>query len=285
MTFDSAPQVAQQALAEFTASSARAKLERTTDYALFRMYDRNRDVDFRHVKALTLLMKEHGFLPSAPLMVFRSPDGKLVVANGNHRLAAAKLAGVPVYYVVSPKEDAESVIEGANNAVRKWSLKDNVTYFAKKGVPSYAALLEYVAAGVPLYVAASLLLGWALPSSASAGRLLHDGKFRIKTRENIDHVVKAMRTLGGENAAATSHHFIRALSACLSTKGFDVEAFVRRAKDNKTLLVKTNNLEQMLTNFETIYNTRARSKWPLKFEVEKAVKERAKNRSFTAKGK
>lgn len=65
----------------------------TKDYDSFKLLDYNRKVDETRVEGLIESIKEHGFL--LPILV--SED--LSVADGQHRLAAAKRLNVPVSYI------------------------------------------------------------------------------------------------------------------------------------------------------------------------------------------
>ncbi len=250
------------------------KLEKTKDYSLFIANDEQRPLDERHAKRIGESIDIFGFLPSKPVQCYRKGN-KLVVVDGHHRLAGAKSVGAEVFYVVEEKVSQQTMAV-ENTLVKKWVMTDFVRLYAARGLRDYQELITYQDKGVPLKMAASMLIGEGA-SSSNLGNAIADGKFKIKTRENINILIHFFNEFSDRVPAIKSRSFISIFSKCLFTKEFDVEVFERKLSHNPTLLDKTSNDEQMLKQIEDIYNWKSGSKIPLAFFVTKSMKMRQLN--------
>jgi hypothetical protein len=247
------------------------KLEKTKDYTLFISNSEQRPVDDRHAKRIGESIDLFGFLPSKPLQCYRK-GSKLVLVDGHHRLAGARAVGADVYYVVEEKE-SQQTMAAENLLVKKWSAMDFIRLYASRGLSDYKELLRYQESGIPLTMAASMLIGEGAGSS-NAGPSISSGKFKIKTREVIDKLLSLFDQFEGRAPAIKSRPFISLFSKCIFTPEFDFEVFEHKLSLNPTMLDKTSNEDQMMRQIEDIYNWSSREKIPLAFLVSKNSKER-----------
>ena len=242
-----------------------------TKYSEFVHNHEQRPIIQSHVKKLVDSMKEFGFLESKPIQCYRK-GGKLVVVDGHHRLAAAMQLNIDVEVVIENQE-AQETMGSVNSIVKKWEGKDFIRMFATRGNPHYVKLIEYHEKGIPLGMAASMMIRNAA-SSGNANRSIQDGTFKIKTTEIIDKVVDFLDEFGSMNPALKSRPFIAAISKCIMCDEFSLGTFKQRIKENIQMMKKTSNEDQMLSVIEAIYNHRSRSPIPIKFFVESASKDR-----------
>lgn len=248
------------------------KILSTTNYSLFHNNPFQRKFTRAKVDSLKAKMKANGFTPSLAISVYRSKSGELTINTGHHRLAAAKELGIPVLYVIEHQwEISEMVDEGVTGT--PWNIASAVIAFAKKGLRDYQELLGYADKGIPLGMAASMLLGEGAASGNGRDKI-NAGAFKIKTREQIKVVVSVIEQFSEASPAVRSRSFIAAFSKCLLTPEFDVDTFIRRIKNNPPMLEKTSNEDQMLKQIEDIYNYRSPNKIPLAFFVTKNMKDR-----------
>jgi hypothetical protein len=212
-------------------------------------------------------MRANGFPPSMAISVYRSKDGTLVINTGHHRLAAATALGIPVLYVVehqwSLREMVDEGVTGSN-----WDVAGVVQNFAKAGNKSYQELLGYADKGIPLSMAASMLIGEGAASGNARDKII-TGNFKIKTRDHINKIVALFEEFAERCPAVKHRPFISAYSKCLFTEEFDKDVFNRRLKANPVMLEKTSNEDQMLKQIEDIYNFKSPNKIPLAFFVSK----------------
>ena len=249
----------------------KAQLQYTKDLSAFVPHEHQQPMSDSHSKHIAESMKAGGFWPSKPISCVKK-GGRLVVVDGHHRLAAAKIAAVGVYYVEEPTSRLDDIGE-ANVLVRKWSNESFAKMYAGQGNPHYVELLRYVDIGVPLSVAASVLRGEA-GHSGNAGKFIRTGDFRIKTRDNMRVIASFIEELGGTCDVVTTKIFIEALSVLLFVPEFDASVLKARIRSNPLTLAKCNNREQMLQQIEEVYNFRSREKVPLAFLAKEKMKER-----------
>ena len=79
-------------------------------------------------------MQEYGFLKSFPLSCSRNGDRKLIVKDGQHRLAVAEELGLNVHYFV---EDVDYDIAKVNCTQEKWVVRDFAMKHANTGKKAY----------------------------------------------------------------------------------------------------------------------------------------------------
>jgi hypothetical protein len=250
----------------------KAQLQYTEDLSAFVPHDHQQPMSAAHSKRIAESMGGGGFWPSKPVSCVRKGN-KLVVVDGHHRLAAAKIANVGVYYVVEPVCRLEDIGD-ANVLVRKWSNESFAKMYAGQGNPHYVELLRAVGLGVPLSVAASVLRGEA-GHSGNAGRFIKTGEFKVKTRENMRVIIDFINELSAACDVVRTKIFIEALSVLLFVPEFDSAILKKRIQVNPLSVAKCNNRDQMLQQLDEVYNFRSREKVPLAFLAKEKMKERS----------
>lgn len=250
------------------------KLEKTADYSKFVTNDEQRPIKEKHVKKLVAAMQSMGFLPSKPIQCYRK-NGKLVMVDGHHRFTAAKSLGIPVFYVVET-EQCQDTMAAENSLVSKWAGEDFVRLFAMRGMKDYVELMSYKQKGIPIVMAASMLIDNAA-SSGNAHKSIQDGTFKIKSRNQINAVLSFLEEFGEINPALKSRSFIAAISNVVMCDDVSLETMRTRIRENPSMITKASTQQAMLAQLETVYNHRSRNPIPLKFLVEKAATGRAAN--------
>lgn len=246
------------------------KLEQTKNYALFEHNTEQRSVKEKHVAGLVESMSIFGFLPSKPVQCYRS-NGKLIVIDGHHRLAAAMALGIPVIYVEEPKEN-QAAMSSVNSKVLKWKFEDYIRQYAMRGDSEYLILEEYIKRGLPVQAAVSLLSG-ETPGSFNKAHLIPDGKFTVMTITKADQIVSLIEA-DPSNTVFRHSNFVRALGMCLWVKEFDFETFKQRALRNGHMIPRCSNVDDFLRSIEEVYNFRSRNIVPVAVLAKQAAKER-----------
>lgn len=254
------------------------KLETTNDYTRFVTNKEQRPINTSHARKIAENMADCGFIPSKPIQCYKEGN-KLVVVDGHHRLEAAKTAGVYLYYIVEPKQCQESMA-AENSLVKPWAQIDFVRLYANRGGKDYMELLAYQEKGIPLNMAASMLITNSA-GSGNAGKSIKNGTFKIKSRNLINSVLSFLDEFSKSNPAIRTNNFIAAISSCILCGEIDIEILRSRIRENTSMIEKTSTYDAMLEQFERVYNFRSRNPIPLKF----IVKESAKSRSVANTGK
>jgi len=115
------------------------KIQKTTDYSIFSYFKENRQVKDSHVQHLVDSINTKNLLKYLPILV----DKKMKVIDGQHRLEAAKVLKLPVYYVVM-EDSAINDLWLLNSNVQKWGSEDFLNFYVRQGKPDYLLLDKFV---------------------------------------------------------------------------------------------------------------------------------------------
>lgn len=250
------------------------KIQATRNYEMFnpnplfqRKYNPNR------VKLLERSMTRDGYWKAEPISVFRK-NSKLYINTGHHRLDAAKAAGVAIYYIVEEEWPAERMVsEGAVETQASWSGMDAAKAYAMAGISDYDELLRFARSGIPVNMAASMLMGEAA-GSGNAAQLVKEGRFRVKITAHIVRVIGLIQQTEQSNPEVKSRAFIAALSSCLFVREFDAEKLESKLKKHPRALEKRSTKDQMLDQIEELYNFHSRDKVNIAFLARESAKSR-----------
>lgn len=119
-------------------SQAHVVAKATTDYNLFKIDPRNREVNQVKLEKLYDSVASKNLLREFPILV----DEQLTVIDGQHRLKVAEALNVPVYYIVSNVATIEDVVLTTAN-VTKWSNADYLHRWCVEGKPDYVNLRNF----------------------------------------------------------------------------------------------------------------------------------------------
>lgn len=147
--------------------------EKTTDYKKFKVLKGNRVVDKVHVKSLARsIALNPELLAVRPILVNKNFE----VIDGQHRLAAAKMVKVPVYYDVADLELEDTII--INHNQRNWLITDYAKSYADLGKQDYIKFLE-MQQEYPWFSATGLMYYLHGVQRKKLGRDFREGKFEI----------------------------------------------------------------------------------------------------------
>jgi hypothetical protein len=244
----------------------------SNNYDQFENDSNNRNVT--KTSELARSMKKNGFIKSFPLTVVRGKNGKFIVKDGGHRLAAAKMLEIYFAYIVL--EECEFSIAEINSTSRHWSIVDYVDCYVRQGNKHFVELKEFASSHkLPLSICASLLAG-NQAKSHNTGKRIKEGTFVIKSREYALSVASIIKALRSVCKISNNTLFINALSKCVFVKEFDSARFVEKAVRCGASLVPQTSEDGYLSMIEDIYNNaaRANTRVPLKFLANNATTER-----------
>jgi len=245
----------------------------TSEYSLFKPHGEQQPMQPAHVKKLVKSMTDCGFISANPIHVYK--DGKYFrVIDGHHRLRAAQILNIPIFYIVGTKEDAW-LIAPKNWAVRKWQADSFVNMYASRGIKDYVELLSYVKRGLPFKFAIALLSN-ETTTGGNQNDSIRNGTFKIKTRNYADEAIHIVDSCAAYNPEARGSVFLSAIAVLVRLKEFSSEILISRIHANPRMLVKCATREQMFELIEEIYNFRAREKTNLAFKASELLASRKK---------
>ena len=113
------------------------KILKTSDLQQFTIHPSARPI--RSLNRLILSIKHKNLLHCFPIIV----DRNMTVFDGQHRLAAAKKLGLPIYYIVSQSVNMWMVAQ-AGGISKNWSMQDHLHYHIEMGSPEYIKIQNFI---------------------------------------------------------------------------------------------------------------------------------------------
>lgn len=229
------------------------KIQTTTNYRQFKEIKGNRTLNASHVKKLAQYLKIENFLPVNPIIV--NENGEVI--DGQHRLAAAKLIGAEVSFVVREGARLPEVIL-LNSVNKTWGLQDYLRSHIERGNATYQIIADFCKT-YNLSVALGLeILGDHIGSTTG----FKDGKFEIKNlklSEEIAMLIKACEPYT-ERGVNISRDFVRAIMFLKKNKLIDEDLLLKKLSSQHEKFPKVASIRDALRRLEDIYNYRQRKK-------------------------
>lgn len=226
------------------------KINVTKNYRLFTLSDENRILNPSKHKRLRRSMMRYGFLPWFPIVCLRDNSGKLVVLEGQHRLAFAESLSLPVYWLEATESFDIAYINGTGE---RWKVRDYAERFALNGVKDYIEGLRFADLhGIPIGRAFALLSGVA--SLGTIDDAFKAGTFTIKDRGFADLVVSIYVPLTSLNKKIRNTRFLSACMAVCRVHEFSAQRLLQNAARCREKLVSYSTQDAFLDMLEEVYN-------------------------------
>lgn len=230
------------------------KVEKTTDYSMFKTIAGNRSVNNAHLKHLSESLSTKNMLEQNPILV----NKKMEVIDGQHRLRVATTLGIPVYYTVVENADLNEVVMLNANS-RQWGMNDYLESFIQRGHQDYQTLKDFMQNyELPLGVSARLLSG----TQMKAHDLVKDfknGRFEVKEQGYAEALAKTLVGLKPyvEGSLWRSRDFIGALQYAFGI--VEPRVLIHKVKTSRNKVQPRGSVKDYLRQFEDIVNYRSRT--------------------------
>lgn len=245
-------------------------LQTTMNYKIFKHDASNRSVNNLHVGKIARSMKKYGYIKAYPVHVIKDDDGFFRIMDGQHRVEAARVAKVPVYYVVSKTDDIS--ISEINNTQKKWGFVDYVNSYANQGNDEYVKLKDFSEKhNLTVRMSAMLLSGKKINddnmTGACVSRAIKDGTFMIVEPNIANEVVAIVESLRTHCEMASNAQFIAAIAKIVQVPRFSIDRFCNNARRLSSTIKPCATLIDYLDMCERIYNEHASKsgRVPLRF--------------------
>lgn len=240
-------------------------IQTTTDYSIFKKYKGNRDTDPKHINNLVESFKK-GVLP-----FFIEVNSNYEVIDGQNRLEALKILGLPVNYVVNNNKYDYTDIIRLNNIKKAWKVADYAKYWSAQDIPNKWCY-EYYNKLKSIYnisdsVLISIIADTAYRINVEACHTLKfkNGLLEIQNTQLVDETVfnisKMFKILNIENDRSLAFAFLRVKKA----KDFNLKTFFYKLEKYSSLFKKQRDTNQYVELLETIYNYASKTKISLKY--------------------
>lgn len=227
----------------------------TRNYGMFKFHKENRTISPSGVKALVKSMRIHGWVRGSIVII----DGHFNIIDGQHRIEAAKLCGIPVIYTID-RNITSDVIGILNSNGRNWNIITHLERFVKMESLHYV-LLDRFMKNFPDFrpTECTMLVRNGLGSAERES--FENGKFEVKDMKlayKWGHNIMSLKPYfeKGYNKSI----FVRAMIKVLSTKGdvFNFEEFLHKVHLRPKSIFMCGTVEQYVEMIENIYNYRRR---------------------------
>jgi hypothetical protein len=245
-------------------------IQTTRNYRLFERSDNNRPCEVSDHKKLRESMGEYGWLPFFPAVCHRGPGGRLVMDDGQHRLAIAEELGQPVHYVITEQRFDVAKVAAAG---KPWTLRDFAITHAAQGKKDYARGLEFAELhGFPVGLAFALLAGTT--GFTGIKQQFEAGEFRVKDESYATAVGGLYAALVGLSGEVKSARLVEACMTVCRVPDFSPGRMISAAKQCREKLVSYSTKDGYLDMLEEIYNYRAKRVVGLKAAAVNAMRSR-----------
>lgn len=247
-------------------------IKTTGNYTQFLMIAQNRGVNRDHprVKNLEESMLKYGWLDAFPLMA-KKLGSQFTVVDGQHRLAIAKEYGIPVKYVV---ENRDIDIPSLQKTTHEWTYPDYAKSYALHGLEDYQELIAFQQEyGISIQMSAAILANTS--SFTNVVHAFRDGQWKIKNRSFAYYLADCYKTLAGITPVFKKSSSVRALWACMHVEYFDAERLIDGVTKRAASIRPASSMGLSLELMEHCYNFSRKTKYPLRFDAEHAMKLRS----------
>jgi hypothetical protein len=252
---------------------------KTKKYTMFLPDPGNRPVtlDGPRRKALRKSMQKYGFLAAYPI-VCKPEGGKLVVVDGQARLAVAKELGIPVWYIVV---DTDQQIDTAalDGTHAPWTIEDYARRWAAAWKQDYAELLQFCKDNnMAISVAMGILSSQGEHSTSDnhhSIKMFRAGEFTITSREIADRVARLYKSFTSGSwvrRQLRNRFFVGALYAIAHVPYLDETRLLRVGDRNNGPLEPYGSSERYVRMLGYLYNYGQRTRHPLKEDAEDAMR-------------
>jgi hypothetical protein len=233
----------------------------TKEYSIFKFREDNRVINQNHVKKLSKNMKEKGWLSSSVVTINGNGD----TIDGQHRVKAAMLAGVPVRYKITRGAGTDEMT-GMNTLQRNWSPFDHLHKFVVRGNSSYVTFQKFVDE-FPQYKYTEIAMFLSNSLNSVHRDTFESGNYSVKDvnkgRKWANEILQLKPF--GEKFYNRSI-FVRAMIKVMSNKPeFIFEEFLHKVKLRPMNFVQCGTVDQYVEMIENVYNYRRSDKINLRF--------------------
>lgn len=228
------------------------EIQSTTDYKRFKTIKGNRKLSIRHINNLVNSISNSNLTPLKPIVINKEWE----IIDGQHRLAAAEKAKIPIYYVVADFANLEDVIL-LNANLKAWQMGDFLESYVIRNFEHYIYIKDYISrTGMSISLSLELLAHHTSSSEklSQMRQSFKEGDFIITTKDFAEEI--ATNLLGikqyTDGDIWKTRDFIRAL--LLAYKYVDQTYVLQKMKEQNTLITKKPNALGYVRVLEDLIN-------------------------------
>jgi hypothetical protein len=244
---------------KFNADEKVNEIFRTSDYEKFKLLNGNRKRSQKKINTLAKKMKKHGWLETVEITV----NQYFQVIDGQHRLEAAKIAGIPVLYKIVEDAGLNEVIK-TNSGSSNWTIKDHIPSQINLGNKNII-LLDQMMKQFPELTLSICQMMITQTNKNPDRELVETGEWEIGDYNKGILWCENLMSLKPHFEGYKITVFVRAMIDLLNNPNFDFQEFFHKVKLRPTMLVRCGKKEQYIALVEEIYNYKRTGKINLRF--------------------
>jgi hypothetical protein len=183
------------------------------------------------------------------------------VIDGQHRLLAAKMLGLAIYYKINKELTAQDIIR--MNVSQPWGRVDYLNYYCKNNYPHYLKLKSFMGAhGINLKIALNITIG-----NAKDGHVKFRNGEYVFNEENFENSIEIcwetinyIKKINGYSKYTESARFWGALLILVRDIHFNAARWRENLKRMVERITAKASKEDYLKLFTEIHNWRSASK-------------------------
>lgn len=223
------------------------KLDSTTEYTRFKRIVGNRPLRKAHVRNLvTAISKDATTIRYNPILV----NDKMEVIDGEHRLAAIKQLGMPVYYIQEPDLTLENVIN-LNSGTKAWTPTDFAESYKERGNENYAIYLDFKK---EFGFNHDILLRYLSLDNPITGDMFRQGKLKVGNVKKSLQLCNDLQEVGQYYDRFNNRSFALGFYMLWKNKSYDHKRMVQKLSVHKAKMHDCALPEQYADLLQKIYN-------------------------------
>lgn len=223
-------------------------MKSTKDYSIFKDFNSNREVDSKHVNRLVRAIEKKNLLYVNPIIV----DAYMRVVDGQHRLAAAQILKVEIFYIESTVDRRDISILNSNQ--KNWNAMDYINYYTVEHVDAFNQLSKLM----NKYPQMSLSALLTLSSSENRRSLpeLKEGHLDVLNINEAIEICDYIKDLANrfEYTFVYDSRFPLALMKAFGSENFEPETLKKKIEAAPRSFVKCHTVKQYMEMIQEVYN-------------------------------
>lgn len=189
---------------------------KTSDYNRFSFNPANRPIIQNHVAQMAKEMESNNWLRVCPIIV----SSDFTVHDGQHRLEAAKISEVDIYYIIADDINIRAVAQ-MNRLTQSWTLHDWMNYWVVYGEnENYIKLQEYLEAFPLISLSAAMYI---CTDSRQYGlyKIFRQGMWEFGDERIANEVGHIMNIVADKMGSKLNQAFSRAIKRIVEHPEYD----------------------------------------------------------------
>jgi hypothetical protein len=227
------------------------KIYQTTDYDQFKYRKDNRLIKTNHVLELAKSINKMGL--RQPITV----DVNLRVQDGQHRLAACKKLGIPVFYIIDAKSLSTAEIAELQSTTEEWKQYDYTRSFSSDENPNYEKYGKFAETYSEFAHSCRLIMLTGETKASSSSKLVEafkQGLLKVKSYEKAVLLADTLRKLSPYYKGYNRRSFVLAFITMMQNKDFSFSRLLRKMPKRCKEIMDFSRTEDYLTVMQDMYN-------------------------------